>query len=116
MLADLANTLRSELAFPFPVQNTAPWRPKVRSVFPGIIALRLGADEHWGGLAPAPAGLFCFLCLYLNLDLNLFLSGHHRLLHRPESRRVETEEVDSSREHAGGDSRLVAARCDFALA
>lgn len=53
-----------------------------------------------GGLSPAPAGLFCSLCLYLNLDLNLFLSGHHRLLHRLCSRRTETVEP-------GRDSRAL---------
>ncbi|GEM_PF-6199207 len=58
MLADLANTLGSELAFPFPVQNTAPWRPKVRSVFPGIIALRLGADGR-GAAASQPFAVCC---------------------------------------------------------
>ena len=44
------------------------------------------------------------------------LARDDRFLHRPEARRVETQEVDSGREHAGVDSGFVAARCYFAFA
>ena len=83
--------LRLDLHFPFPAREHPAAARQICEMFS-----RPQSPKCRGGPKAAPA-LYPVSCILSSLPFSRALARDHRLLHRPEARRVETVEVDAAR-------------------